>query len=88
LRDGAPLSGVELTLLPFGATATSGPDGTAQITLPPQSAKLPVNWLVARSGKDVAILPEGSGAPATGIAGKRVTTCGGTYSTIEVSIGR
>ena len=58
LRDGAPLSDVELALLPYTATGTSGTDGTARIALRPQSPKLPVNWLIARRGKDVAILPE------------------------------
>jgi hypothetical protein len=65
LRDGASLPGVELTLLPYGAIGTSSSDGTASIALKPQSPKLPVNWLVARRGNDVAILPEESGGEGT-----------------------
>ena len=58
LKDGAPLAGIAMTLLPNGVAATNSADGMARITLPPQSPKLPPNLLVARAGNDVAILPE------------------------------
>jgi uncharacterized protein YfaS (alpha-2-macroglobulin family) len=58
LKDGAPLAGVELKLLPYDLSAHSGADGIARLTLLPQSPKLGVNLLVARRGNDVAILPE------------------------------
>jgi alpha-2-macroglobulin len=57
LKDGRPLAGVQMTVLPSGETATSSADGTARIALTAkQSAGL--NLLVARSGSDLAILPE------------------------------
>ncbi|HVS20309.1 MAG TPA: Ig-like domain-containing protein, partial [Pyrinomonadaceae bacterium] len=58
LKDGAPLGGAAITLLPYGIAATSGADGMARMALPPQSPKLPPNLIVARAGNDVAILPE------------------------------
>jgi alpha-2-macroglobulin len=61
LREGAPLPGIELTLLPYRTTATTAADGVARLALQPQSPKFPVNWLVARRGEDVAILPEENG---------------------------
>jgi uncharacterized protein YfaS (alpha-2-macroglobulin family) len=58
LRDGRPLAGVELTMVPSGITTKTATDGTARVSLPPDSSKTPPNLLVARRGKDVAILPE------------------------------
>jgi uncharacterized protein YfaS (alpha-2-macroglobulin family) len=57
LKDGQPLEGVRMSLLPSGEAATSGTDGLARIQLPSkQTAGL--NLLVARRGSDLAILPE------------------------------
>ncbi len=54
LRDGRPLAGVQLSLLPDGPTALTDEDGTAILSLPARGAGI----LVARQGADVAILPE------------------------------
>jgi uncharacterized protein YfaS (alpha-2-macroglobulin family) len=54
LRDGRPLAGVKLSLLPDGPTAFTNEDGMATLSLPTQGAGI----LVARQGADVAILPE------------------------------
>jgi uncharacterized protein YfaS (alpha-2-macroglobulin family) len=56
LRDGKPLEGVELSIVPSGAKGTTEADGLASIELPKKSRDTSV--LVARKGKDVAILPE------------------------------
>ncbi len=58
LRDGKPLADVDLTLAPYRIVTRTAADGMARISLPPESAKTPPNLLVARRGKDVAILPE------------------------------
>ena len=58
LRDGAPLSGVELSLLPSGDKAASGADGLARLALKPATKDENLNVLVARKGNDVTILPE------------------------------
>jgi uncharacterized protein YfaS (alpha-2-macroglobulin family) len=73
LRDGAPLAGVSLKIQPTGAESLTGADGLARLALqsapsptPKQRSssanaatdEKPVNLLVARLGKDVAILPE------------------------------
>ncbi len=58
LRDGAPLSGVELSLLPSGDATASGADGLARLALKPTTKGENLNVLVARKGDDVAILPE------------------------------
>ncbi|MGC8788088.1 MAG: MG2 domain-containing protein, partial [Anaerolineae bacterium] len=57
LRDGAPLSGVELTLFPGKVVAKTGSDGLARLELP-SSAEEKSGYLVARLGNDTAILPE------------------------------
>jgi uncharacterized protein YfaS (alpha-2-macroglobulin family) len=57
LKDGAPLSGVQMRLLPYGVVGTSGADGAARLALGPQQPKA-VNLLVASRGSDLAILPE------------------------------
>lgn len=53
LRDGAPLAGVQLQLLPGSTQATTGDDGLARLKLPSAAATV----LVGRLGDDVAILP-------------------------------
>ena len=58
LTNGAPLSGVELSLLPSGDKAASGADGLARLALKPATKDENLNVLVARKGDDVAILPE------------------------------
>ena len=54
LDTGAPLAGVELSLLPGGAQATTDADGMARFAL----ASTPDKQLVARLGDDVAFLPQ------------------------------
>ena len=58
LKDGAPLSDVEVTLLPTSVNAKSGSDGLARLALKPSSSNGP-SLIVARRDDDVAILPEG-----------------------------
>lgn len=53
LADGRPLAGVTVELLPARVQATTGGDGLAVVSLPGQ----PANLLVARQGRDVALLP-------------------------------
>ncbi|MDX6694815.1 MAG: alpha-2-macroglobulin [Blastocatellia bacterium] len=57
LKDARPLEGVEMMVQPTGNRATSGADGLAHITLPDETMPEP-NILVARRGRDMAILPE------------------------------
>lgn len=57
LKDGAPLSNVEVTLLPSDVTAQTGADGLARLALKSSSSTGP-GLMVARRGDDVAILPE------------------------------
>ncbi len=54
LRDGRPLAGAALQILPAGPSATTAADGLATLPLPARSEGL----LVARTGDDVAFLPE------------------------------
>ncbi len=54
LTDGAPLAGVNLSLLPVGTTIATDAKGMARLPLP---ANAEANLLVARLGRDVAILP-------------------------------
>ena len=54
LADGAPLADVDVTLWPQDVHGTTDETGSAQLTLPRQSAQL----LIARHGDDVAFLPE------------------------------
>ncbi|HYE16761.1 MAG TPA: alpha-2-macroglobulin family protein, partial [Pyrinomonadaceae bacterium] len=57
LRDGRPLAGVELGLLPSGARGRTGADGLARMPLP--DAEAPAgNVLVARSGGDTAFITD------------------------------
>jgi uncharacterized protein YfaS (alpha-2-macroglobulin family) len=55
LKDGKPLANVELTIHSSGEKGLTGEDGIAHLALP-QSQK--TNVLVARQGRDMAILPE------------------------------
>ncbi len=55
LKDGKPLSDVELTLVENGATAKTGADGLARL---PLSDSKPAPMLMARRGNDSAFLPE------------------------------
>ena len=54
LRDGRPLAGAALEILPSGPSATTAADGLATLPLPARSEGL----VVARVGDDVAFLPE------------------------------
>jgi uncharacterized protein YfaS (alpha-2-macroglobulin family) len=55
LRDGAPIEGVEMTIVPGSPGRTTGPDGTVHFILPEPTNDESV--LVSRKGNDVAILP-------------------------------
>ena len=57
LKDGRPLPGVEVSLDPGGATATTASTGLATLPLPDKAAPL----LLARMGPDVAMLPHSQG---------------------------
>ncbi|MDQ3249565.1 MAG: MG2 domain-containing protein, partial [Chloroflexota bacterium] len=54
LQDGAPLAGVELSLLGTQAAGVTGSDGTAQLAL----SDTPTPLLIGRQGDDTAILPQ------------------------------
>ena len=56
LKDGAPLSNVDVTLLPADINAQTGSDGIARFPLRSNANARPL--IVARRGDDVAILPE------------------------------
>src|ERR1041385_7517448 len=56
LKDGAPLSNVDVTLLPADVSAQSGADGLARLAL--KSSSTNPSLIVARHGNDLAILPE------------------------------
>jgi alpha-2-macroglobulin len=66
LKEGKPIAGAQLELLEeapggkaiAGATAQTGADGMAQITLPSESGR---KVLVARHGDDAALLPDSPG---------------------------
>lgn len=59
LKDGRPLEGVEMTIEPGTVSkGVSGSNGLARLTLPESSTAKGTNLLVARQGRDVAILPE------------------------------
>jgi uncharacterized protein YfaS (alpha-2-macroglobulin family) len=60
LSDGAPMGGVEVTMLPWGTTAKSDDTGVATLALS-ATAKKGANFLVAKSGDDVAFLPDDYG---------------------------
>jgi uncharacterized protein YfaS (alpha-2-macroglobulin family) len=57
LVDGAPLSEVQLQILPVGIAGVTKSDGTARLAFRPYK-ELPPSVLVARRGGDVAFLPE------------------------------
>ncbi len=58
LKDGKPLDGVQVSLTGTTLTATTQTNGLARIALPDVKGKAGYGLLVARKGKDVAILPE------------------------------
>jgi alpha-2-macroglobulin len=58
LKEGKPLSDVQMTVQPLGVTGTTGMYGLARLSLKSESTTNVSSLLVARSGKDVAILPE------------------------------
>ena len=56
LKDGSPLSNVDVSLMPSDVVTKSGSDGLARFALkPPSSTEL--SYIVARRDGDVAILP-------------------------------
>ncbi|HKP85216.1 MAG TPA: Ig-like domain-containing protein, partial [Blastocatellia bacterium] len=57
LKDGKPLAGARVTINPATTAATTEENGVAHLALRSDQAKGP-NVLVARLGRDVAILPE------------------------------
>ncbi|HVQ36142.1 MAG TPA: Ig-like domain-containing protein, partial [Pyrinomonadaceae bacterium] len=60
LKDGRPLAGVEMSAAVDNLTGTTGPDGLAHLAFKPAPRPGPVKpvLLVARRGKDMAILPQ------------------------------
>jgi hypothetical protein len=60
LKDGAPLSNVDVTVLPSDVTAKSGPDGLARVPLKSTNSTQS-GLLIAQLDGDVAILPEHMG---------------------------
>lgn len=61
LKDGRPLAGVELTVAVDDITGITGPDGVAHFAFkaaPMTTAERRSSLLVARRGKDLAILPQ------------------------------
>ena len=59
LADGAPLSDVQLQILPAGITGVTNSNGTAHLAFKPYK-ETPPSVLVARCGSDLAFLPENS----------------------------
>lgn len=57
LKEGKPLRDVEMTVHPLGVSGTSGMYGLARLTLK-NYEKPGASLLIARQGRDVAILPE------------------------------
>lgn len=57
LKDGRPLADVEMAIHPSEAKGQTGADGLARLALPARTVK-GLNVLVARAGRDIAILPE------------------------------
>ncbi|HEU4435807.1 MAG TPA: Ig-like domain-containing protein [Pyrinomonadaceae bacterium] len=58
LKDGTPLSNVDVTLLPFGVAARSGSDGLARLALKPSISTQQSLIVARRDDGDVAVLPE------------------------------
>jgi alpha-2-macroglobulin len=58
LKDGSPLQGVELSLLPDGLSAATSADGVARFAFDAHAATGGEPLLVARRGDDVSILPQ------------------------------
>lgn len=65
LRDGSPLAGVELNVSPDDITGVTGADGLARLAFkgPQKLDEKQPALLVARRGKDVAILPQNEPYP-------------------------
>lgn len=57
LKDGKPVEGAQMMIVPTGINATTGFDGLARMALKPAGGS-GTNLLIARKGKDTAILPE------------------------------
>lgn len=58
LKEGKPLSNVQMTIQPIGVTGTTGMFGLARLALSADTKVGASSLLVARNGNDVAILPE------------------------------
>jgi uncharacterized protein YfaS (alpha-2-macroglobulin family) len=58
LKDGKPLDGVQMTLPGSTVSGISQANGIAKLALPDRKGQGGLGLLVARKGKDVAILPE------------------------------
>src|SRR5947209_2365004 len=58
LKDAKPMSDVEMTIQPLGVTGKTGMFGLAQLSLKSNDKQNLSSLLVARQGRDVAILPE------------------------------
>ncbi len=65
LRDGLPLSGVNLSVTPDDLTGVTGVDGLARLAFkgPPPTPGKRASLVVARRGKDTAILPQSGSSP-------------------------
>ena len=59
LKDGAPLSNVDLTIWPIGISTQSGPDGLARFPFK-LANQFGRSYMVARRGGDAALLPNDS----------------------------
>ncbi len=68
LKDGAPLTDVDVTLLPATTTSRSGPDGLARLALTSNESQGRGVIVASRDG-DVAILPEQTENYGTGNTG-------------------
>jgi uncharacterized protein YfaS (alpha-2-macroglobulin family) len=58
LKEGKPLRDVEMTIHPLGVSGTSGLYGIARLPLTTTQKQQGSSLLIARQGRDVAILPE------------------------------
>jgi uncharacterized protein YfaS (alpha-2-macroglobulin family) len=58
LKDGKPLDGVQMTIQESSVNSTTQANGLAKLALPDRHGNYGLGLLIARKGKDVAILPE------------------------------